>query len=149
MYVVVLEGYRSEPCLVVVRKAYPGSVHDGFDYILNSREKAEEHAKELQEMYPDCKYSVKRLSEQGQPVKYLEPVYTRKDVLSILASVGKVEDEILPVRDGFVVKGSKVWWHSESGPSEVVAGILDWENIRKYPDCYSLQKPSYEVVYKY
>lgn len=62
-------------------------------------------------------------------------------------TVAKIS-ESLPVRDGYVFKDSKVWWHGESGPDRVLAGN-EWGNISRYPEIYSIQEPIYKVVYEY
>ena len=58
-------------------------------------------------------------------------------------------EETLPVRDGVVSKGSMVWWRCNYGPEHVLASqSCHWENIRKYPQAYQLQKPQVQVIYK-
>lgn len=54
--------------------------------------------------------------------------------------------EVLPVRDGCVCKESSVWWASEEGP-EYVYARTDWDNIRNFPQFYSVDKPRYKITY--
>ena len=54
--------------------------------------------------------------------------------------------EVLPVSDGCVCMDSMVFWKSEEGPKYTRA-VNDWENIRQYPQFYSVSEPSYTVTY--
>jgi hypothetical protein len=56
-------------------------------------------------------------------------------------------EEVLKVSDGFVKKSSKVWWKYEFGPEHVKA-LEYWDNIKDYPDLYSVKEPTYKVVYE-
>lgn len=50
------------------------------------------------------------------------------------------------VKDGVVFDGEKVWWHCVDGPQEV--NISDHrENVKKYPDVYSVERPAVTVKY--
>lgn len=53
--------------------------------------------------------------------------------------------ETLPVKDGVVRKDTLVWWRGNDGPDQVVAR-KDWENIRAYPELYSLKRPKIKYV---
>jgi hypothetical protein len=56
------------------------------------------------------------------------------------------------VRDGYAEEGDKVWWHSENGPELRVVedgGVGTIENIKKFPELYSFEKPDYRVIYEY
>lgn len=52
----------------------------------------------------------------------------------------KRAEETLPVRDGVVTKSTMVWWRGDRELDQVMAGD-DWENIKKYPRVYQLEKP--------
>jgi hypothetical protein len=56
-------------------------------------------------------------------------------------------EEVLKVSDGFVKKSSKVWWKYQFGPEHVKASE-HWDNIKAYPDVYSVKEPKYKVVYE-
>ena len=52
------------------------------------------------------------------------------------------------VRDGYVSIDDMVWWHSNEGP-EYDRVLTQIENIKKYPEYYSIEKPEYTVKYIY
>ncbi|HET8687115.1 MAG TPA: hypothetical protein VFM18_10705 [Methanosarcina sp.] len=57
-------------------------------------------------------------------------------------------EQTLPVRDGFVKKGDKVWWRATLGPEHVISdSSTHWNNIKNYPDCYQLNKPKTKTEY--
>ncbi len=59
------------------------------------------------------------------------------------------QDDILPVRDGFVTKEALVWCRCEEGPELVKAGdSLHWDNIRCHPHFYQLKQPNVRVEYE-
>ena len=71
------------------------------------------------------------------------PHFTEEQLQELVTIFGlkKVED-VLPVRDGFVTKETMVWWRCEDGPMLVKAGnLVDWNNIKNYPNVYQLNKP--------
>jgi hypothetical protein len=55
-------------------------------------------------------------------------------------------EEVLKVSDGFVKKSSMVWWKNNFGPVYEKASE-HWDNIKDYPDAYSVKEPKYKVVY--
>lgn len=58
----------------------------------------------------------------------------------------KRTQEVLPVRDGVVIKNQKVWWRGEDGPQHVLAE-KEWANIREFPNLYQLAEPRVQVIY--
>lgn len=58
-----------------------------------------------------------------------------------------VTQEVLPVKDGFVKKGDTIWWRYQYGPENVKADE-HWDNIKGYPDVYSIKEPKYKIVYE-
>jgi hypothetical protein len=56
-------------------------------------------------------------------------------------------EEVLKVSDGFVKKSGKVWWKYQFGPEHAKASE-HWDNIKGYPDLYSVKEPKYKVVYE-
>jgi hypothetical protein len=56
-------------------------------------------------------------------------------------------EEVLKVSDGFVKKSSMVWWKYQFGPEHTKASE-HWDNIKGYPDTYSVKEPKYKVVYE-
>ena len=59
------------------------------------------------------------------------------------------QDDVLPVRDGFVTKETMVWWRYEEEPELVKAGDLaNWDNIKNYPLAYQLKKPNIRIEYE-
>jgi hypothetical protein len=63
----------------------------------------------------------------------------------------KYPEETLPVRDGIVMKGDKVWWRANRGPELVVANDhrTTWTNIRNFPELYQIEEPTIEkIIYK-
>lgn len=56
---------------------------------------------------------------------------------------------ILPIRDGFVRKEDAVWWHGINGPEQIIWAGDDWENIRRFPEVYSIARPKYKIKYIY
>ena len=57
-------------------------------------------------------------------------------------------EEILKVRDGCVSIDDMVWWHYNCGP-ELVKVSDHVENIKRYPDYYSIEEPAYTIKYIY
>jgi len=57
--------------------------------------------------------------------------------------------DVLPVRDGFIVKGAMVWWHNANGPIHEKADVHHWGNIKNNPKLYSLNPPQGKYVYDY
>ena len=76
--------------------------------------------------------------------------FTKEQILELSTVFGILPivdlGDTLPVSDGVVTKGDMVWWKSEDGPEHVLASN-DWENIRRYPQYYSIEKPSYKIEY--
>jgi len=59
------------------------------------------------------------------------------------------QENLLPVRDGFVTKEGMVWWRCEDGPLLVKAGNLaNWDNIKNCPLAYQLKQPNVRVEYE-
>ena len=59
------------------------------------------------------------------------------------------QDDILPVRDGFVTKETMVWGRRKNGTILVKAGDLaNWNNIKNYPHAYQLKQPNVRIEYK-
>ena len=58
----------------------------------------------------------------------------------------KREFDVLPVRDGTVVRDSKVWWRGIKGPVLITAGE-DWSNIQQFPHLYQFEQPRTKVTY--
>ena len=79
--------------------------------------------------------------------------YFTKDQIEELSQVFGIEiksnvEEMLKVSDGYVSIGDMVWWHSDEGPKyEKVGGQI--ENIKKYPEYYSIEEPRYNIEYIY
>jgi hypothetical protein len=46
------------------------------------------------------------------------------------------------VRDGYIAPDAKVWWLSDRGP-ELVIAKNDAENIKEFPELYSVCRPTY------
>lgn len=78
------------------------------------------------------------------------PHFTEEQLQELATIFGLTkQDDVLPVRDGFVTKGTVVWWRCEEGPTLVRAGDpTDWDNIKNYPSAYQLKKPNVRVEYK-
>jgi len=61
--------------------------------------------------------------------------------------------EMLPIKDGFIGYGDKVWLRSEDGPKLIraIESYGAWENIRTFPNLFSKAEPKYEIIqtYKY
>ncbi len=71
------------------------------------------------------------------------PLFTQEELLELATVFNlKLDDEVLPVRDGYVRKGQMVWWRANTGP-EHVKSTHDghWNNIKNYPEFYQLEKP--------
>ena len=63
--------------------------------------------------------------------------------LETLFGLKRMEEDVLPVRDGYVNKNSMVWWRKETGPIHAEAGSPDhWANIKSFPNAYQLKKPT-------
>lgn len=55
---------------------------------------------------------------------------------------------IIPVRDGHITEGDKVWWRSINGPEQVnSSGDEHRQNIINYPNAYQISKPQTTVTY--
>ena len=76
--------------------------------------------------------------------------FTEEQLQELAAIFGlKKQDDVLPVRDGFVTKETMVWWRYEDGPILVKAGEPDhWDNIKNYPNVYQLKQPEVQIKYK-
>ena len=57
-------------------------------------------------------------------------------------------EEKFKVSDGYISIEDLVWWHGDSGPQYGKAGP-QIENIKKYPEYYSIEEPEYTVEYIY
>ena len=57
-------------------------------------------------------------------------------------------EEMLKIRDGYVSLDDMVWWHSNEGPKYDKVSI-QIENIKRYPEYYSIEEPAYTVKYSY
>ena len=86
--------------------------------------------------------SEKQSTPNGIPTFTPEQVTYIQQVFQI-----DVSQEVLPVKDGFVKKGDMIWWLSLNGP-EYVKAELDWDNIKKFPNAYSVKEPKYKIVYE-
>jgi hypothetical protein len=71
------------------------------------------------------------------------PHFTKEELIELATVFNlKLDDEVLPVRDGYVRKGQMVWWRANTGPEHVKStGAGHWANIRNYPNAYQLEKP--------
>jgi len=49
--------------------------------------------------------------------------------------------DTLPVSDGTVTATDMIWWDCEDGLVHEQADGGHWENIRRYPALYSINKP--------
>ena len=59
----------------------------------------------------------------------------------------KREEQTLSVRDGVVTKNTLVWWRGHHGLEHVLA-TNDWDNIKKNPKLYQVEKPTVvQVIY--
>ena len=76
------------------------------------------------------------------------PLFTEEHLqeLEALFTI-KRNTELLPVRDGYVAKGDRVYWRNFEGP-EIVIAKDHWDNIHGYPDGYSIKRPMVTVSYK-
>lgn len=54
--------------------------------------------------------------------------------------------DVLEVRDGFIAKGKMLWWRNALGP-EKVASDQHWDNIKEFPEVYSIHEPKTSVIY--
>lgn len=79
--------------------------------------------------------SSQKITFSSEQIKYLQEVFQID-----------VTQEVLPVKDGFVKKGDTIWWECEDGPEEVKAE-KDWDNIKEFPQYYSIKEPRYRIVY--
>lgn len=73
--------------------------------------------------------------------------FSEQQLAEIGAHFGLKPDprQSLPVRDGKVFKGDRVWWRSVDGP-ELVDATADWANILAHPDLYQLERPKTSYV---
>ncbi|MNK29184.1 hypothetical protein D3C87_475750 [compost metagenome] len=57
--------------------------------------------------------------------------------------------DTLPIKDGVIARGDKVWWRGECGPEHLTADDTsgNWDNIKAYPDIYSHKRPYFRVEY--
>ena len=78
------------------------------------------------------------------------PHFTEEQLQELATIFGLTrQDDILPVRDGFVTKETMVWWRCEEGPELVKAGDLaNWGNVKNYPLAYQLKKPNIRIEYE-
>ena len=76
------------------------------------------------------------------------PTFTPEQI-TYLQQVFQIDatQEVLPVKDGFTKKGDTVWWRGECGPQQVLVE-KDWDNIKSYPNVYSVKEPKYKIVYE-
>ena len=79
--------------------------------------------------------------------------YFTKEQIEELSQVFGIEikssvEEMLKIRDGYVSLDDMVWWHGEEGPKYDKVSI-QIENIKRYPEYYSIEKPAYTVKYSY
>ena len=59
----------------------------------------------------------------------------------------KREEQTLPVRDGVVTENTLVWWRGHHELEHVLASN-EWDNIKKNPNIYQLEKPVVvQVIY--
>lgn len=66
--------------------------------------------------------------------------------LELVFGISRVPDsDLIKVRDGVIKKGHPVWWRNVDGPEEVDS-VKHWENIKKFPDVYSICRPRIEYV---
>lgn len=96
-------------------------------------------------------------AEGYQEGVFLQSIQTEKETnmnllteaqLDQIATVfGLTPKDTLPVRDGVVGRGDKVWWRNEYHPEHVYAAE-HWYNIRNYPDAYQLAKPKTRSIYE-
>lgn len=76
--------------------------------------------------------------------------FTPEQLLELETLYGLKRCDTLPVRDGVIKKGEMVWWRADNGPARIFAGDEgSWDNIKGYPDRYSIKKPiiSTKVTY--
>lgn len=86
---------------------------------------------------------------QGEDMTHVTFTKEQMEWLSTYFDITSAKiSETLPVRDGYVFKDSKLWWHGEFGPKRVTA-ISEWNNIYTYPEVYSVEEPKYRIVYDY
>ena len=57
-------------------------------------------------------------------------------------------EEKFKVLDGYISIEDMVWWHSNEGPKYGKAGP-QIENIKEYPEYYSIEEPEYTIEYIY
>ena len=79
--------------------------------------------------------------------------YVTKEQIEELSQVFGIEvnssvEEMLKIRDGYVSLDDMVWWHGEEGP-EYGKVSIQIENIKRYPEYYSIEKPEYTIKYIY
>jgi len=58
------------------------------------------------------------------------------------------QKDYFKVRDGYVSLDDMVWWHGNEGP-EYDKVSVQIENIKSYPEYYSIEKPEYTIGYIY
>lgn len=68
--------------------------------------------------------------------------------LSTIFGITPIE-QTFKVRDGVVSINDKVWWHCVSGPELVDIDDSHIHNIKRYPEYYSIKKPTFIGEYRY
>ena len=78
------------------------------------------------------------------------PHFTEEQLQELATIFGLTrQEDLLPVRDGFVTKETMVWRRCEDGPILVKADDLNnWNNIKNYPHVYQLKQPNVRVEYE-
>jgi hypothetical protein len=88
------------------------------------------------------------IKKEEPAVKATEVITFTEPQVNYLSEVFGIDatEEVLKVSDGFVKNSSKIWWKYNFGPEHVKASE-HWDNIKDYPDAYSVKEPKYKVVY--
>ena len=74
------------------------------------------------------------------------PEFTESQLRELETVFNLTRVKTLPVKDGRVSATQQIWWRSAEGPKRDIARV-HWENIKEFPELYSLAEPKYTIQY--